>query len=94
MAAKRTAELIPLCHPLGLDAMTVDFAAEEDAIRVTATASLTGRTGVEMEAMTAASIALLTLYDMGKALDRAMVIEGVRLLAKRGGKSGDWTAPE
>ena len=94
MAAKRTAELIPLCQPLGLDAVTVDFAAEDDAIRVTATASLTGRTGVEMEAMTAASIALLTLYDMGKALDRAMVIEGVRLLAKRGGKSGDWTAPE
>lgn len=93
MAAKKTAELIPLCHPLALDAVTVDFAREENAIRVTATASLTGRTGVEMEAMTAASIALLTLYDMGKALDKAMVIEGVRLLAKRGGKSGDWTAP-
>ncbi len=94
MAAKRTAELIPLCHPLALEAVTVDFAAEEDAIRVTATASLTGRTGVEMEAMTAASIALLTLYDMGKALDRAMVIDGVRLLAKAGGKSGDWRVPE
>jgi cyclic pyranopterin monophosphate synthase len=93
MAAKKTAELIPLCHPLALDAVTVDFAVEEDAIRVTATASLTGRTGVEMEAMTAASIALLTLYDMGKALDKAMVIEGVRLLAKSGGKSGDWAAP-
>ena len=93
MAAKKTAELIPLCHPLALDAVTVDFAVEEDAIRVTATASLTGRTGVEMEAMTAASIALLTLYDMGKALDKAMVIEGMRLLAKRGGKSGEWSAP-
>lgn len=94
MAAKKTAELIPLCHPLALDAVTVDLAVEDDAIRVTATASLTGRTGVEMEAMTAASIALLTLYDMGKALDKAMVIEGVRLLAKSGGKSGDWRAPE
>ncbi|HEU4821457.1 MAG TPA: cyclic pyranopterin monophosphate synthase MoaC [Qipengyuania sp.] len=93
MAAKRTADLIPLCHPLALDAVTVDFAVEADAIRVTATASLTGRTGVEMEAMTAASIALLTLYDMGKALDKAMVIEGVRLLAKTGGKSGEWRAP-
>ncbi len=94
MAAKKTAELIPLCHPLALDAVTVDFAAEDDAIRVTATASLTGRTGVEMEAMTAACVALLTLYDMGKALDKAMVIEGVRLLAKSGGKSGDWMAAE
>lgn len=94
MAAKRTGDLIPLCHPLALDAVSVDFAVEPDAIRVTAKASLTGRTGVEMEAMTAASVALLTLYDMGKALDKAMVIEGVRLLAKSGGKSGDWHAPE
>ena len=94
MAAKRTGELIPLCHPLALDAVTVDFAVEQDAIRVTATASLTGKTGVEMEAITAASIALLTIYDMGKALDKAMVIEAVRLLAKSGGKSGDWRAPE
>ena len=94
MAAKRTDELIPLCHPLALDAVTVHFAVEVDAIRVTASASLTGKTGVEMEAMTAASIALLTLYDMGKALDKAMVIEGIRLLAKHGGKSGDWHAPE
>lgn len=93
MAAKRTGDLIPLCHPLSLDAATVDFAVETDAIRVTATASLTGRTGVEMEAMTAVSVALLTLYDMGKALDKAMVIGGVRLLAKTGGKSGDWRAP-
>jgi len=94
MAAKRTAELIPLCHPLGLDAVTVDFAFEERAIRATATASLTAKTGVEMEAMTATSIALLTIYDMAKAIDKAMVIGEVRLLAKRGGKSGDWNAPQ
>jgi cyclic pyranopterin phosphate synthase len=94
MAAKKTAELIPLCHPLALDTVTLDFAVEEDTLRVTATAALTGRTGVEMEAMTAACVALLTLYDMGKALDRAMVIEGVRLLAKSGGKSGDWRTAE
>jgi len=93
MAAKRTAELIPLCHPLGLDAVSVDFTFEQDAIRATGTASLTARTGVEMEAMTAVSIALLTIYDMAKAIDKAMVIEDIRLLAKRGGKSGDWQAP-
>lgn len=94
MAAKRTGELIPLCHPLGLEAVTIDFAYEDNAIRVTATASLTGKTGVEMEAMTAASVALLTIYDMGKAIDKGMVIADVRLIAKSGGKSGDWTAPE
>lgn len=94
MAAKRTGTLIPLCHPLALTSVTVDFAREEDAIRVTATAALVGRTGVEMEAMTAASVALLTLYDMGKALDKAMTIEGLRLLSKTGGKSGDWHAPQ
>ena len=93
MAAKKTAELIPLCHPLALDAVTVDFEVDADAVRVTATASLTGRTGVEMEALTAASVALLTVYDMAKAIDKGMVIEGVRLIAKRGGKSGDWFAP-
>ena len=92
MAAKKTGELIPLCHPLALDSVSVDFAVEDRAIRVTATASLTGRTGVEMEAMTAACVALLTIYDMGKALDRGMVIEDVRLLAKSGGKSGEWRA--
>ncbi len=91
MAAKRTSELIPLCHPLALDAVEVAFETETDGIRVTATASLTGRTGVEMEAMTAVSVALLTLYDMGKAVDRSMVIEDVRLLSKSGGKSGDWS---
>jgi cyclic pyranopterin phosphate synthase len=94
MAAKKTGELIPLCHSLSLNAVSVDFAFEDDAVRATATASLTGRTGVEMEAMTATSIALLTIYDMAKALDKGMVIEGVRLLAKTGGKSGAWRAPE
>lgn len=93
MAAKRTGELIPLCHPLALDAVSVDFAFEEDAIAVTARASLTGRTGVEMEAMTAVCITLLTIYDMAKAIDKGMVIEQVRLLAKTGGKSGPWRAP-
>ena len=92
MAAKKTGELIPLCHPLALDAVTVALERESDAIRVTATTSCTGRTGVEMEAMAAASVALLTLYDMGKAEDRAMTIEGVRLIEKLGGKSGHWRA--
>lgn len=92
MAAKKTAELIPLCHPLALDAVTVDFAFEESAVRATATASLTGKTGVEMEAIIATSIALLTIYDMAKALDKGMVIEDVRLIEKRGGKSGTWRA--
>ena len=93
MAAKKTAELIPLCHPLALDSVTLDFVFEDDALRATATASLTGRTGVEMEALTAASVALLTIYDMAKALEKTMVIEDLRLLAKRGGKSGDWAVP-
>lgn len=92
MAAKRTAELIPLCHPLALDAVTVDFAFEDDGVRVTASASLTGKTGVEMEAMTATSIALLTIYDMAKALDKGMVIGEIRLIEKQGGKSGHWRA--
>lgn len=90
MAAKKTGELIPLCHPLALDAVTVDFAFEADAVRATARASLTGKTGVEMEAMTATAIALLTIYDMAKAIDKGMVIEEVRLLEKTGGKSGTW----
>lgn len=92
MAAKKTSELIPLCHPLMLSKVAVDFSFEGNAIRVTAMARLTGQTGVEMEALTATSIALLTIYDMAKALDKGMVIEGVRLLEKRGGKSGDWQA--
>ncbi len=92
MAAKKTGELIPLCHPLALDAVAVEFAFETDGIRATARASLTGRTGVEMEAMVAVGVSLLTIYDMAKALDKAMVIEEVRLLEKTGGKSGDWRA--
>ena len=93
MAAKKTADLIPLCHPLALDAVTVDFAFEADGVQATATASLTGKTGVEMEALTAVSVALLTVYDMAKALDKGMVIDDVRLIEKRGGKSGTWRAP-
>ena len=93
MAAKKTAELIPLCHPLALDAVTLDFAFETGAVQATATVSLHGKTGVEIEALTAVSIALLTIYDMAKALDKAMVIGELKLLEKRGGKSGDWAAP-
>jgi len=94
MAAKRTGELIPLCHPLGLETVSIDFAFEDGAIRATASAALTGKTGVEMEAMTAVCVALLTIYDMAKAIDKAMVIGEVRLIAKSGGKSGDWKAPD
>ena len=94
MAAKRTGELIPLCHPLGLEAVSVEFAFEDRAIRATSTASLTGKTGVEMEAMVAVSTALLTIYDMAKAIDKGMVIGEVRLIEKRGGKSGDWKAAD
>ena len=94
MAAKKTAELIPLCHPLGLDSVTLDFAIEADGVRAAATASLVGKTGIEMEALTAVSVALLTIYDMAKALDKGMTIEGVRLLSKTGGKSGDWRASD
>lgn len=90
MAAKKTAELIPLCHPLMLSSVTIDFAFEESAILATATARIAGPTGVEMEALTAVSIALLTLYDMGKAIDKGMILSDIRLLSKSGGKSGDW----
>ena len=92
MAAKKTAELIPLCHPLPLTRVAVDLAPDETGVTVTATAATEGKTGVEMEALTAASVALLTLYDMAKALDKAMVIGDIRLLSKKGGKSGDWSA--
>lgn len=92
MAAKKTAELIPLCHPLMLSSVTIDFAFEESAIFATATARIAGPTGVEMEALTAVSIALLTLYDMGKAIDKGMILSDIRLLSKSGGKSGDWHA--
>lgn len=93
MAAKGTAGLIPLCHPVTLSSVELAFAIEEDAVRVTATVRTSGQTGVEMEALTATTVALLTLYDMMKALDRAMTIDDVRLLQKSGGRSGDWTAP-
>jgi len=92
MAAKKTHELIPLCHPLLLDKVAVEI--EPDAtlpgLRVTATARVTGRTGVEMEALTAASVACLTIYDMAKAVDREMELTGIRLVEKTGGKSGDY----
>ncbi len=93
MAAKRTSDLIPLCHPLPLTKASVDFTFEENAIRVTATAATDGKTGVEMEALTATSTALLTIYDMVKAIDKAMVVDGICLLEKQGGKSGDWIRP-
>ncbi len=93
MAAKRTADLIPLCHPLGLDHvdLTFDTADAPPRIVIRATTSCHGKTGVEMEAMTAASVAALTIYDMAKAVDRAMTITDVKLLEKKGGKSGHWT---
>lgn len=94
MAAKRTSDLIPLCHPLMLSKVQVDLTPEDDpaAIRVEAMARLTGRTGVEMEALTAVSVACLTIYDMVKAVDRSMRIDGIRLLHKSGGKSGTFDA--
>ena len=92
MGAKRTPELIPLCHPLALTGVEVDLAVEADAIAVTATVRTTGRTGVEMEALTAAAAAALTLYDMVKAVQRDARIEGLRLYAKRGGRSGTYVA--
>lgn len=92
MAAKRTADLIPLCHPLPLSGVEVGLVIEDTGVMVTATARTTHTTGVEMEALTAVTVALLTIYDMAKAVDRGMVIEGVRLLAKSGGRSGDWRA--
>jgi len=92
MAAKRTPELIPLCHPLPLTGVEVDLVVEAEAVAITATVRTTGRTGVEMEALTAVSVAALTLYDMVKGVQRGVRIEGVRLLAKRGGRSGEWAA--
>jgi cyclic pyranopterin phosphate synthase len=92
MAAKKTSDLIPLCHPLMLSKVTVEISEAPDlpGLRVEATAKLTGKTGVEMEALTAVSVACLTVYDMAKAVDRAMEITGVKLLKKSGGKSGAW----
>ncbi len=89
MAAKKTAELIPLCHPIGLDAVHIEFEYSAAGIAVSATAQIMAKTGVEMEALTAVSISLLTIYDMAKSIDKHMVIGDIRLLAKTGGKSGD-----
>ena len=96
MAAKKTHELIPLCHPLGLEKVSVDISPDEalPGLRVVATARVTGKTGVEMEALTAASVACLTIYDMAKAIDKAMVLTGIRLVEKTGGKSGDYRIGE
>ncbi|MFO1036597.1 MAG: cyclic pyranopterin monophosphate synthase MoaC [Geminicoccaceae bacterium] len=94
MGAKRTADLVPLCHPLPLSSVKVDLQPETEpaGVRITATCKVTGRTGVEMEALTAVSVAALTVYDMCKAIDRGMRIEGIRLLHKAGGRSGDYRA--
>ena len=94
MAAKKTPHLIPLCHPLALTSVTLDLVPDADGVTATATVALTGRTGVEMEALTAVSVALLTVYDMAKALDKAMEIQGIRLVSKTGGKSGNWVNPQ
>ena len=96
MAAKKTSELVPLCHPLALTSVEVELQPDTDkhCIRCTCTAATTGQTGVEMEALTATQIALLTIYDMCKAVDRGMTITNVRLLQKSGGKSGDWHRDE
>jgi cyclic pyranopterin phosphate synthase len=95
-AAKRTSDLIPLCHPLPITRVAVEFALDEGAacVHCTAQVETLGRTGVEMEALTAVQIGLLTIYDMCKAVDRGMVMEGIRVLQKHGGKSGDWVAPD
>lgn len=92
MAAKRTGDLIPLCHPLGLDAVSLDFSLDEarSTVEISATCRVHGRTGIEMEALTAVSVAALTIYDMCKAIDRGMRIGDIRLLRKSGGKSGDF----
>lgn len=93
-AAKRTADLIPLCHPLPLSHVDVDFKTRRDGIEITTSARTTGPTGVEMEALTAAAVAALTIYDMTKALDKAITIESLQLLEKTGGKSGHFLRPE
>lgn len=93
MAAKKTSDLIPLCHPLALSKVEVRVEPGEGGLAVTARVKTTGQTGVEMEALTAVSVACLTVYDMLKAADKAMTIENVRLLTKTGGKSGDWVRP-
>ena len=94
MAAKKTSELIPLCHPLALTRVALEFETGEGGVSCTATAETVGPTGVEMEALTAVQVALLTIYDMCKAIDRGMVITEVQLLQKHGGKTGSWVAGE
>jgi len=96
MAAKRTSEMIPLCHPISLSDIAIDFTLDESlpGVRVESHARTTGQTGVEMEALTAAAVALLTIYDMAKAIDRGMTIGGISLVEKSGGASGDWTRSE
>jgi cyclic pyranopterin phosphate synthase len=94
MAAKRTPDLIPLSHPIGLSGVTVDLSVMDDGVEITATVRTADRTGVEMEALTAVSVAALALIDMVKAVDRLATIEGVRLLSKSGGRSGEWRRPE
>ena len=95
-AAKKCADLIPLCHPLALSSVRVELQPDlgENLVRITATCKLSGKTGVEMEALTAVSVAALTIYDMCKAVDKGMTISGVRLLTKSGGKSGDWQSDD
>ena len=90
MAAKKTSDLVPLCHPIPLTSISLDIEPADGALRITATAETTGQTGVEMEALTAVSIAALTLYDMAKAMDRGMRVDGLELVEKTGGKSGDY----
>ncbi len=94
MAAKRTHELIPLCHPLALSKVTIDIEREPKGLRIRGTVKVTGKTGVEMEALTAVSVACLTIYDMVKAVERSMRIEGIRLIEKMGGKSGHYRAKD
>lgn len=92
MAAKKTSDLIPLCHPLAISKVALDLVPDESGVAAAATVRTTGRTGVEMEALTAVSVALLTIYDMTKAIDKGMIIRDIRLIEKTGGKSGTWRA--
>ena len=94
MAAKRTPDLVPLCHPLAISGVTVDLEVSDDAVEITATVRTADRTGVEMEALTAVSVAALTVVDMVKAVDKGAVITDIRVVSKTGGKSGDWSRPE
>lgn len=90
MAAKRTSDLVPLCHPLPITRVSLDLDIREDGVAATATVRTDGKTGVEMEALTAVSVALLTVYDMAKAIDKAMILQDLQVVAKSGGRSGDW----